>query len=152
MSTFDRVWNFLVATVTIILSCFGMFVWWPNYQNTITECNKSLIDYESTTKNNASLYSYEGYTEDGSYGELEKCYTRSGNLATETVVKNPVDEVEVVGTKVDVAPISLFSRFDQEEEEEYLCEGYPTVCDDGSCSYSTGRGTCSWHGGVWYYN
>jgi len=25
------------------------------------------------------------------------------------------------------------------------------ICNDGHRSYSTGRGTCSWHGGVDYY-
>jgi hypothetical protein len=25
------------------------------------------------------------------------------------------------------------------------------ICNDGHRSYSTGRGTCSWHGGVKYY-
>lgn len=25
------------------------------------------------------------------------------------------------------------------------------ICNDGSRSYSKGRGTCSWHGGVRYY-
>lgn len=25
------------------------------------------------------------------------------------------------------------------------------ICNDGSRSYSTGRGTCSWHGGVDHY-
>jgi tetratricopeptide (TPR) repeat protein len=30
--------------------------------------------------------------------------------------------------------------------------GYVTLCCDGSYSYSTGRGTCSWHGGVCQWN
>lgn len=36
--------------------------------------------------------------------------------------------------------------------DSYLCEGYATVCNDDSCSNSTGSGTCSWHGGIQYYN
>lgn len=30
-------------------------------------------------------------------------------------------------------------------------KGYGAICRDGSRSHSTGRGTCSWHGGVDYY-
>jgi hypothetical protein len=30
-------------------------------------------------------------------------------------------------------------------------KGHGAICNDGSRSYSTGRGTCSWHGGVDYY-
>lgn len=28
---------------------------------------------------------------------------------------------------------------------------YRAICNDGSGSFSTGRGTCSWHGGVDHY-
>ena len=28
---------------------------------------------------------------------------------------------------------------------------YSAICNDGTGSYSTGRGTCSWHDGVNYY-
>lgn len=30
-------------------------------------------------------------------------------------------------------------------------KGEGAICNDGSRSYSTGRGTCSWHGGVDHY-
>ncbi|MCC5924878.1 MAG: hypothetical protein JJT77_13930 [Crocinitomicaceae bacterium] len=30
-------------------------------------------------------------------------------------------------------------------------KGHGAICRDGSRSYSTGRGTCSWHGGVDHY-
>lgn len=152
MDTLDKVWNIFIAIVFLVVICLGMFVWWPNYQNTITNCEISDIAYDTTYTEDSSLYPYEGYTDEGTSGEYEECYYRSGELATEKVLQNPIDEVEVTGTKV-VAPIqSLFSQRYEEDEEEYLCEGYPTVCDDSTCSYSTGRGTCSWHGGVWYYN
>lgn len=53
---------------------------------------------------------------------------------------------------VPAKPESLFDYEPEPVEEEYLCEGYPTVCEDRSCSNSTGSGTCSHHDGVWYYN
>ncbi|WP_425353175.1 DUF3761 domain-containing protein [Asticcacaulis solisilvae] len=28
---------------------------------------------------------------------------------------------------------------------------YAAMCADGTRSFSTGQGTCSWHGGVAYY-
>jgi len=34
----------------------------------------------------------------------------------------------------------------------FSCHKSPgAICNDGSRSYSTGRGTCSWHGGVDHY-
>ncbi len=35
------------------------------------------------------------------------------------------------------------------EESRFKFNG--AICNDGSKSHSQGRGTCSWHGGVYYY-
>lgn len=46
---------------------------------------------------------------------------------------------------------SNYQRFNSSKNGIYEAESCPiTTCNDGSCSSSTGRGTCSHHGGIAY--
>jgi hypothetical protein len=87
---------------------------------------------------------YEGdsrVTQKGVEGSERVCTHKDGSIESSTVLMKPVDQVTAYGSKPKyVAP-----------EPTYVgCA--VTTCNDGSCSYSTGRGTCSWHDGVAYYN
>ncbi len=58
----------------------------------------------------------------------------------------PIEAPEVINeTPVKELPVQ------QAQDDSDLCVGYPTVCEDLTCSSSVGRGTCSYHGGVLYY-
>lgn len=84
-------------------------------------------------------------------------YTRVGAAAqcTDYTVEKAVDEGgdTLVGQKItDLTIISLAGNEPVAPAAQTTSQGCPvTTCNDGSCSSSTGRGTCSWHGGVAHY-
>jgi hypothetical protein len=43
-------------------------------------------------------------------------------------------------------------KYEQLNPQKKRISHYVTLCCDGTISYSTGRGTCSWHGGVCEWN
>lgn len=72
----------------------------------------------------------------GRDGSKRVC-THADNTQTSVVLQKPFHQRVIVGTYVK--PVYIAPA------------GCPvTTCNDGSCSYSTGRGTCSWHGGIAY--
>lgn len=84
----------------------------------------------------------------GVAGKKQVCTRSSDDAVHETVLVNPVSEVSHYGTKTlpDITPSTIY-------HDTYGANGATAECSDGSYSYSTGRGTCSWHGGVyeWLY-
>lgn len=78
----------------------------------------------------------------GSNGVKKVCRDGYGSFVSESVITQPVTEVTHSGTK----PRPYIPPVIQYEE---LQGG--SICNDGSWSPSTGRGTCSWHGGIDYY-
>ena len=110
-------------------------------------CTDQQIPYSTYTVNDDSMYA--GVTTIktmGLNGTKHVCTHKDGTIASQSVVSQPVDEVKAVGTKsttpVYTAPV--------------LSGTYRTgaICNDGSQSSATGRGACSWHGGVsqWLYS
>jgi len=74
----------------------------------------------------------------GVEGERTIC-TRDNVEISDDITTEPVNEVIRIGT---------YEPY--EEPEAYYASCPITTCNDGTCSSSTGRGTCSWHGGVAY--
>jgi hypothetical protein len=70
-------------------------------------------------------------TQSGVAGARRIC-TLNGEQTSSTVTAEPVNEIVTYGT-----------------HQQQLCQ--VTLCRDGSCSFSQGRGTYSWHGGVARY-
>jgi hypothetical protein len=100
-------------------------------------CNTERIEYEVTREPDPGRYiGEESGIGGGEYGEREVCVNDdSGETVSNTVTLQPVAATQYYGTAV--------------EEDE----SPGAICADGWRSYSTGRGTCSHHGGVsqWVY-
>lgn len=78
----------------------------------------------------------------GENGERKVCKDPDGIVTVDEVVTSPVAEIIHTGSK---EPEPVYEPY---IEPDY---GEGAICNDGWRSYSTGRGTCSWHGGVAYY-
>lgn len=61
----------------------------------------------------------------------------------------PIAQQVVKGTKIYVPPPEPEIELEPTYQQRYASCPI-TTCNDGTCSSSTGRGTCSWHGGVAY--
>ena len=136
-----------------ILFLAGIFVV-PAYLSSTAEnkasaepvCTTQTIPYESERQDS---YDYDiGYESIETYGQSgikEVCKDSEGNTVSEEITEEPITEVTIVGTR------------EEEPETEYYAEDNYTrsgaICNDGSYSSATGRGACSWHGGVaqWQY-
>lgn len=70
-------------------------------------------------------------------GAVEKCVNYTVKHAT-----GPDDNTNLLGTQAKELTVVYVA-----DNEPPKCV---TVCADGSCSQSTGRGTCSWHSGEAY--
>lgn len=78
----------------------------------------------------------------GSYGKKQVCKpSKSGYSYKETILEPAVNRVERRYTP-QPEPVVV-------PQQQY--SGGGAICNDGSRSYSTGRGTCSHHGGVDYW-
>lgn len=99
-------------------------------------CETFTIDYDTTEEYTDELDDGDSEVIEGEYGEQEVC-TSYGEEVSSTLIKEPVTEVVRYGTH---------------QEEYYIRTG--AICYDGSYSTATGRGACSWHGGVdeWIYD
>lgn len=91
---------------------------------------------------------YKELVEDGQFGEKKVC-RRGYTTTSEAVIKEYRRPVYNVYTYKYVAPKPATTP--PPSEGKYYTGVYdePTaICADGTYSYSTGRGTCSRHGGV----
>lgn len=84
-------------------------------------------------------------TQQGVNGTKNVCKKGDGTIVSSKVTTKPIEQVTAYGMKefapepVETAPV----------EQSTHCA--VTLCNDGTCSFSQGRGTCSWHGGVAQY-
>lgn len=76
---------------------------------------------------------------EGSNGTKRIC-KKAGNVVSETVTKEPKPTTYKVYT-YKYKPFRPYAP-------AYSNYGPSAICGDGTYSYSSGRGTCSWHGGV----
>jgi hypothetical protein len=107
-----------------------------------TECHAQSIPFETEYFESTALgLGKAQVTRLGVNGERSVC-SKNSEYVSDTLTKSPVKQYVDRGTYV--AP-----GIPQYEEPEY--SSCPvTTCNDNTCSYSTGRGTCSWHGGIAY--
>jgi surface rod structure-forming protein G len=112
-------------------------------------CVSELIPYTSQRVDDPDRDIGSEFTlTDGVIGEQTICTNSKNEETSNRITTDPVNEVIQVGTR-EPAPLSgPYVAPPYEEDEEY--EG-GVMCNDGSHSNSTGRGTCSWHDGVDYY-
>lgn len=138
----------------LIIICGGWIPLVNGYKYYFTEqCESQTIDHSTLQdiENNigekeTEFYSLDGETErelkeEGYDGKKNIC-KQAGKIVSETTI------VEPAPNKYD---IYTYRYVEPEPEEEYYEEDYygpSALCRDGTYSYSTGRGTCSWHGGV----
>ena len=143
MSNAAKVWSVIAAVV---------LVWWGAILYTDNKVTCQVISspaYQSTTQNNADMYVGENkVTQTGVNGTTKHCYSKVKTVS-DTVITYPVAQITDIGTKPKPTPTPIVTY----SEPVYNYSQCPiTTCNDGSCSSSTGRGTCSWHGGVASYN
>lgn len=77
------------------------------------------------------------------------CVSRDGDSRKETIERKPVAGSVRYGTATIPTPTPTPTPIIYYSEPEDSYGG--AICNDGTRSYSTGRGTCSWHGGVDYW-
>lgn len=105
-------------------------------------------DFALQQFNDANMYAGETkITQQGNAGITENC-SSNAKFISSTVIKQPTAQITAIGTK-EKEPVRYTVQAPVYDEVE---ECPITTCNDGSCSSSTGRGTCSWHGGVASYN
>lgn len=133
----------LGIVVFYIIGFFGFtgFVWGLFNQNPPDVCQTISVPFEHQNVDDSNIDKGQTQvTTTGVQGERKVC-KNSANVETSNVVtKAPITEVTHVGTKEPVY-------------QPYVAPQYEggAICNDGWRSYSTGRGTCSHHGGIDYY-
>lgn len=120
-----------------------------NYVKTdiIRTCDTIDIPFEKIIKDDPNITPSNSYTQTrGQNGKSTICENGHGSVASEEILQAKTDEIRINGTYVSPPPKPI-------QLPEYYTA--PTeggaICNDGTRSYSTGRGTCSWHGGIDYY-
>lgn len=138
--------NSFIAFLAFICIFPGIYVANLFYENYKTTCIAEPIGFEYITRDDFTHYDgYSNITTHGQAGEQITCSKGNGTLVSKEVSREPIDQVASVGVKNE-EPAKIFTPV-------YVpSNGCPvTTCNDGSCSSSVGRGTCSWHGGVDHY-
>jgi len=139
---------FLAAAFAILLLAFAYYK-----QNIATTCINQDIDYQVITNDDSTKASgTTTVTQAGAKGTKTKCTKQDGTIVSDSIITQPVNEVVARGTYVAPAPAPVSSY----SNSNYSTGSYRTgaICRDGTRSYATGSGACSWHGGVsyWLYN
>lgn len=138
----------ILSTVASIALWLGLVVGLPvglsiQANNKVT-CSQQTIPYTTTTISDSSMYTYQSKTTTyGTNGTKEVCTKHNGEEVVSTkIVAQPVNQVISKGTKTFTYNAPTYSY------------RVGAICGDGSRSYATGRGACSWHGGVsrWLYS
>lgn len=141
------------SKIETFLSYIGVILFWsflawlfvinPIYQSLRPPeytCENITIPYETEYIGEESTLS--DITTVGVDGQKEVCTPdKDGYDVQSTVIADPITEV---------ITYKAYEPFEFEYTEPAYYGG-GAICNDGSRSYSTGRGTCSWHGGVQYY-
>jgi len=110
-------------------------------------CQTVSIPFDTVTTNDPKLESGKQEIDfAGMEGSKQVCTRKNGDLKSETVNTQPQNRVVRNGTYVKPFVPTYFTQPIYDPPT-----GGGAICMDGSRSYSTGRGTCSWHGGVDYY-
>ncbi len=147
-------WLFVLAVPVIgvfsIGTGFGLSGLVPaSYPDDMCTYESIPFEYEEAG-DKSSPYGYTSeITTTGSTGRRQICKpTRLGHDDRVTTISEPINQVTTYTAKS--APTYQYSY-----TPSYSSGSYRTgaICEDGSTSSATGRGACSWHGGVseWLY-
>lgn len=128
----------------------------------IAMLNEQVSQYEeklSTCVNSRGFFPFAYQSNPRSRERLEEVSKLFNQVVTapcfergdQRIYKNPYAEVDLgklSHKSVDAIEVEIFEGFLYEFDKgvPFLRSGM-TMCEDGSLSYSRGRGTCSWHGG-----
>lgn len=115
----------------------------PVVQEATITCRTESIPHGIVEEPDDGRYISDGHSDPvgGTDGEREICVNDDTNeVVSNEITKEPESAVVYYGTLED-------------EPEYYYSERVGAICEDGTRSYATGRGACSWHGGVseWLY-
>ena len=126
-----------VSYASIIAIVIAGGNWMSNRQT----CAEYPIPYKSST--NYVKYLETDVTQVATAGVKgsERICKHDEEIKSRALVLAPVDEVINRGEEKKTILTPVYAIPDTS-----TCE--VTLCNDGSCSFSTGRGTCSHHGGV----
>ncbi|MEI6756174.1 MAG: G5 domain-containing protein [bacterium] len=110
-------------------------------QKIYVSCTSYDINYQVITNDDATKASgTTTITQAGVKGTKTKCVKKDGTVVSDNVVSQPVNEIIARGTMLPTPPLPPPTSYRT-----------GAICRDGSRSYATGRGACSWHGGVSYW-
>lgn len=134
----DKSWIGSAFAWVCIIGFIGLVVY-SNRDH--VSCTTESIPFTTQTVDDDSMDIGDSKTvQDGVDGVRRVCSHSNGDADDISIITQPVDEIVHDGSKLDIV---------------YDAPTYstpPTTCNDGTYSYSTGRGTCSWHGGINHYN
>ena len=132
-----------------VIGVFALYIGNNVYTSNKVTCSNSSIPYEVIEYNDDTRLNTEQkqVTTYGINGTKKVCAKGNGTVVSNTIVAQPLNQRVSVPTKVP-EPV----RIPVVNYTEDYSECPITTCNDGTCSSSTGRGTCSWHGGVASYN
>lgn len=124
------------------------------FQDTIRKQSDSICDLKINLSEVKSSLNDE-YRLSQKYNEfqLEELYNSqySGAFTLRDIYGNKT----LTGTMQNGEERGIWTYYDNGEvinKYEYVKVRSGATCNDGSTSYATGRGACSWHGGVAYWN
>lgn len=141
-------WLFVVVFVF-----FGSITWpmvgsvYESFQPvTYDDCETVVVPYET-------VYEGDEYAPNGTYTEVTAEGVDGSNHVCHPSKEGNPDQYD--GYVAPVDEVITYIENEPEEEPEYYESVYEyeggAICVDGWRSYSTGSGTCSWHGGIAYY-
>lgn len=104
------------------------------------------VGEKETNTENLGGQTQKEMKEKGSDGKKRIC-RKAGKVLSEVTISKPTpDKYEVYTYKYKpYTPPRSYQPYTSPSYDNY---GPSALCRDGTYSYSTGRGTCSWHGGV----
>lgn len=132
-----------IAILAFWILVLGLIIGWApikaSYEYHKITCGDQSIPFESSSQDDPNTtIGTRSITTIGQNGVKHVCSRGDGTTVSSEVSRPAVSEVVAVGSKIT----PLYTHAAQTT--------YGTLCSDGWVSSSTGRGTCSHHGGIAY--
>jgi|ERR1044072_1822128 hypothetical protein len=127
-----------------MLGLYGSVVWfigsaiWDGFIKQ-PDCTEVVIAFQKETEGDNNLEVGKSELRTAGVNGKDRVCTKDNQEVSRTHILLPVNEVTAVGLK-ETPPVL--------DNNLYIHNSGGAICGDGSRSYSTGRGTCSHHGGV----
>ena len=147
----DLDWGEVISSIIGVVFYIGLFTipFWSSIYDSIVpvtydNCTTESIPFDTVYQGERGQYGYtESVVQQGVDGKVKTCKpSRSGHKDKVETIAQPVTHIIYRTPKPAPSPPPVLQP---------VYEGGGAVCRDGTRSYSTGRGTCSWHGGVDYW-